>query len=108
MYSDKVAQKLSEANGNIESFNHSSIDLTTARMKSIRAQWITRASEYLQSYPDIIVNGFKAISRSIDAGKPVIDDFSDTEGDASSEEVSSDDDNSDEDEESVYFSSSDD
>lgn len=31
-------------------------------------------SEYLQSCPDIIVNGFKAISKLIDVGRPILCD----------------------------------
>ena len=71
-YLDEVTQQLSIVNGDIDSIDP--IDLSTARMKCVSAQWIVRLSEYLQSCPDIIVNGFKAISKSIDAGRPVLDD----------------------------------
>ena len=50
------------------------VDLTTARMKCVGAQWLVRLYEYLCNNPHIIVNGFHAasISQSIDAGKPIL------------------------------------
>ena len=52
------------------------IDLSTARIKCVGAQWLVRLVEHLSSNPDIIVNGFLAagIPQSIDKGKPVLDD----------------------------------
>uniref|UniRef100_A0A1X7VTN4 Uncharacterized protein n=1 Tax=Amphimedon queenslandica TaxID=400682 RepID=A0A1X7VTN4_AMPQE len=76
-YSDEVVQQLSVVNGDFDSIDP--IDLSTARMKCVSARWIVRMSEYLQSCPDIIANGFKAIGKSIDAGKPILDDDGDFE-----------------------------
>ena len=47
------------------------IDLTTAKMKCISAQWITKLYEYLCKNPEIIVNGFLAagISQALDASE---------------------------------------
>ena len=47
-------------------------------MKIISGQWIVGMSDHFCLSPEIVVNGFKAIARSIDAGKSVIDDDSDS------------------------------
>ena len=72
-YSEEIAQQLSNSGGDIDSID--SVDLTTARMKCISAQWIARMYDHFCTSPDIIVNGFKAIACSIDAGEPVLDDI---------------------------------
>lgn len=91
-YSDQVSQQLSNSNGNIEEVEP--VDLTTARMKNVSAQWI----EQMHSMsPDIILNSFKAIALSISA---VLDD------DEYHSEPN-DEDDSDGIESSVYFSSDD-
>ena len=39
--------------------NDLTVDLSTARMKSVGAKWIVQLYEYLADKPHIIVNGFK-------------------------------------------------
>lgn len=70
-YSDQVSQKLSASNADIDEIEP--VDLSTARMKNICAQWIEQMHDHFCMSPDIIVNGFKAIAKSIDAGKPVLE-----------------------------------
>ncbi len=99
-YADEIAHQLNNFNGDIDSIDP--VDITTARMKCVSAQWMVKIFENLLDRPDIIVNGFKAIAKSIDAGRPVLDDDDDnTKGDTSSSD-------DDDDETSVYFSSDDD
>ena len=57
----------------------------------------TNVDHFCQS-PDIVVNGFKAIAQSIDAGDPVLDD--DFDGDSSDSDCDSDQDGA-----SAFFSS---
>ena len=54
------------------------VDLSSAKMKCIGAQWLVRLFEYLSDSPSIIVNGFLAanIAQSIDAGKPILEEDS--------------------------------
>lgn len=98
-YAEEVAQQLSNSGGDI---NGVSIDLSTARMKCISAQWIVRMNDHLCSSPDIIVNGFKDIARSIDAGEPVLVDLDETDEMDDSDDFVSDEDDADD---ACYFSS---
>ena len=69
------------------------VDLSTAKMKSVGAQWLVRLDEYISESPDIIVNGFIAsgIPQSIDAGMPIVnEDFSDSDESTSTSEDSED------------------
>ena len=59
----------------------------------------------MQDRPSIIVNGFKTIARSIDDGRPFLDDYDDGDDDDSS--ADSGDDGNDSTLGSVYFSSDD-
>ena len=111
-YSEEIAQQLSNSGGDIDSID--SVDLTTARMKCISARWIVQMYDHFCTSPDIIVNGFKAIARSIDAGEPVIDDIvlcADGSCTSMSDEIDDSDDDYDSDEFedvlSAYFSSDD-
>ena len=47
------------------------VDLSTARIKCLGAQWLVKVVEYLSHSRKIIMNGFIArrITSSIDAGK---------------------------------------
>ena len=74
------------------------VDLSTAKMKSVGAQWLVRLDEYISESPDIIVNGFIAsgIPQSIDAGMPIVnEDFSDSDESTSTSEDSEDSDDCD-------------
>ena len=51
------------------------VDLSSAKMKCIGAQWLVRLFEYLSDSPSTIVNGFLA-AQSIDAGKPILEEKS--------------------------------
>lgn len=46
------------------------VDLLTARMKSIGAQWLVNMTDHFSNSPDIIVNGFMAsgFTQSINNG----------------------------------------
>ena len=72
------------------------VDLSTARMKCLGAQWLVRLQEYLSQSPHIVVNGFIAsgITPSIDVMEPVLDDatedaidLSDSDSDVFTEDV---------------------
>ena len=65
------------------------VDLSTAKMKSVGAQWLVRLDEYISESPDIIVNGFIA------SGIPQSIDFSDCDESTSTSEVSEDSEDSD-------------
>ena len=71
-YSDQVSQQLSNSNDSIEQIEP--VDVTTAGMKNVSAQWMEQMHNHFCMSPDIIVNGFKAIAQSISARKPVLDD----------------------------------
>ena len=74
------------------------VDLSTAKMKSVGAQWLVRLDEYISESPDIIVNGFIAsgIPQSIDAGMPIVnEDSSDSDDSTSTSEDSEDSDDCD-------------
>ena len=68
------------------------VDLSTARMKCLGAQWLMKVVECLSDSPQIIVNGFIAsgITPSFDAGKPIMDSGTDEQDDTGSkaEEIS--------------------
>ena len=71
-YCDEITRQMLET----DSDELQPVDLSTARMKCLGAQWLVKMTEYLSNSPDIIVNGFigSGISASIDAGKPVIEE----------------------------------
>ena len=71
-YSEEISRQLSNSGGDID--NIDPVDLTTARMKSNCAKWIVQMSDHFCQSPSIIVNGFTAIAKSIDASKPFLDD----------------------------------
>jgi hypothetical protein len=107
-YSEEIAQHLANSGGDVDSMDL--VDLTTARMKCVSAQWIVRMYDHFCTSPDIIVNGFKAIARSIDAGEPVVEDLcADGSCNSTSNETDDSDNEYDADEDvfSAYFSSED-
>ena len=71
------------------------IDLSTAKMKCLGAQWLVNVVDNLASSPDIIVNGFVAsgITRSIEAGEPVMTDVSSEDENSTDEDAYEVDDN---------------
>ena len=97
-YSEQVSERLTDAGGDIDKIE--SVDMTTARMKCVSAQWIVRLYDHLCLSPDVIANGFLAIARSINAGQP--DWNSDSMANSDSNE---DDDEDDSDNGTAYFSS---
>ena len=79
--------------------------MTTARIKCFSAQWIVRLYNHLYLSPDVIINGFSAIARSINAGQPVLDGDSDSMANADSNEDDADSNEDDSDNGTAYFSS---
>ena len=69
-YSNEITQQLNSMTCEDEI---EPVDLSSAKMKCIRAQWLVRLFEYLSDSPSIIVNGFLA-AQSIDAGKPILEE----------------------------------
>ena len=74
-YSNEITQQLNSMTCEDEI---EPVDLSSAKMKCIGAQWLVRLFEYLSDSPSIIVNGFLAanIAQSIDAGKPILEEES--------------------------------
>ena len=72
-YSNEITQQLNSMTCEDEI---EPVDLSSAKMKCIGAQWLVRLFEYLSDSPSIIVNGFLAanIAQSIDAGKSILEE----------------------------------
>lgn len=81
-YANKVADQY-----NAGESNYVPIDLTTAQMKSVGANWLIQLYQYFHDNPSHAVKGFLAadILQSIDAGKPVITAVAQTEDEPESE-----------------------
>ena len=74
-YSNEITQQLNSMTCEDEI---EPVDLSSAKMKCIGAQWLVRLFEYLSDSPSIIVNGFLAanIAQSINVGKPILEEES--------------------------------
>ena len=73
IYADEVAGF--EGIVDLEAEDFATVDLSTARMMCIGAQWLVRLYEYFKENPKLIVSGFVAstgIPQSIDKGTPYL------------------------------------
>lgn len=79
-YAEEVRKNIDEYNAT-ELEEIRPVDISSARMKCIGAQWLVKLYEYFGLHPDIVVNGFIAsgITHSIDAQKPIIVSNKDSE-----------------------------
>ncbi len=84
-YAAEVMKQQEEIDEDGDGENFVPVDVSTARMKSIGAQWLVRLFEHLAMSPNIINNGFlkSGIPQSIGSGVPylaeVCDDGNDEE-----------------------------
>ena len=79
-YASEIAKQLDESSED----TLEPVDLSTARMKCIGANWLIQMHDYLVDNPQHVVKGFvlAGIAQSIDAGEPVVDrDESEDEND---------------------------